>query len=82
MSPERRRELARRGGISVHVMGRGHQFTSEEARAAGRKGGLANRRRLASGRALLLALGASAPDMAVADRDPDVDGPIDEEGTA
>lgn len=39
MSPERQREIASRGGKSVHVKGLGHQFTAEEARAAGRIGG-------------------------------------------
>ena len=34
------RELAKRGGQAVHKKGTGHQWTSEEARDAGRKGGL------------------------------------------
>lgn len=33
------RELASEGGKSAHRQGTAHQFTSEEARAAGRKGG-------------------------------------------
>lgn len=36
---EKVRELAREGGRSAHRAGTAHQFTSEEARAAGRKGG-------------------------------------------
>jgi uncharacterized protein len=40
MSPEKRREIARRGGKAAHEKGRAHEFTPEEARAAGRKGGL------------------------------------------
>jgi|GEM_PF-4492132 len=33
-------ELARKGGRAAHASGRAHQFTSEQAREAGRKGGL------------------------------------------
>lgn len=36
---ERRREIARRGGLAVQASGLAHKFTSEEAQAAGRKGG-------------------------------------------
>jgi general stress protein YciG len=41
MDRDRVRELARRGGAAAHQNGRAHEFSSEEARAAGRKGGLA-----------------------------------------
>ena len=41
LSPERRREIASMGGKTAHALGRAHQYTSEEAREAGRKGGLA-----------------------------------------
>lgn len=34
-------ELGRKGGKAVHEAGTGHKFTREEAREAGRKGGLA-----------------------------------------
>src|SRR5262249_47136068 len=40
MTPERRREIARRGGKTSHAQGGAHQFTPEEARRAGRQGGL------------------------------------------
>ncbi len=36
------RMLASRGGKAAHQLGTAHEFTSEEARAAGRKGGLAS----------------------------------------
>ncbi len=36
------RELARRGGVAAHRAGTAHEFSSEEARVAGRKGGLAS----------------------------------------
>lgn len=39
MSPEKRRLIASVGGKAAHSMGRAHVFTSEEAQAAGRKGG-------------------------------------------
>jgi general stress protein YciG len=41
MDPARVREIARRGGKAAHAAGTAHEFTSEEARAAGRKGGYA-----------------------------------------
>jgi general stress protein YciG len=41
ISPERRREIASMGGRAAHLSGRAHQFTSEEARIAGSKGGSA-----------------------------------------
>lgn len=34
LSPERRREIASMGGKAGHEMGKAHQFSSEEARAA------------------------------------------------
>lgn len=43
LDPERRRELASQGGKAAHRKGRAHQFTPEEAREAGRKGGLARK---------------------------------------
>lgn len=42
MDPERQREIASKGGKAAHASGHAHQFTSEEARAAGRKGGQAS----------------------------------------
>jgi general stress protein YciG len=39
MNAERQREIARKGGKAAHEKGTAHEFTSEEARAAGRKGG-------------------------------------------
>lgn len=44
MSPEKQREIAQKGGRAAHIKGTAHEFNSETARAAGRKGGLANRR--------------------------------------
>jgi hypothetical protein len=39
MSPEKQREIARRGGRAAHEKGTAHEFTADEARQAGRKGG-------------------------------------------
>lgn len=43
MSKEKQREIASRGGRAAHRKGTAHTWTSDEARAAGRKGGLASR---------------------------------------
>ncbi len=39
MDPNRQREIASAGGKAAHQSGNAHEFNSEEARAAGRKGG-------------------------------------------
>lgn len=41
MDAERVREIARTGGQAAHRAGTAHEFTADEARAAGKKGGLA-----------------------------------------
>ena len=41
MSPEKQREIASKGGKAAHAAGTAHQFSSDEARVAGRKGGMA-----------------------------------------
>lgn len=41
MDPERQRQIASEGGKAAHEKGTAHEFTSEEAREAGRKGGQA-----------------------------------------
>lgn len=45
MDKSQQRELAIKGGKAAHAKGTAHEWTVEEARAAGRKGGLANTRR-------------------------------------
>jgi uncharacterized protein len=47
MSPERQREIASLGGRTAHQKGTAHEFTPDEAREAGRKGGLARAARRA-----------------------------------
>jgi len=39
MDKERQRQIAQKGGRAAHERGTAHQFTSDEARRAGRKGG-------------------------------------------
>ncbi len=43
MSPEKQREIASKGGRAAHQKGTAHEWTSEEARTAGRKGGQVSR---------------------------------------
>jgi general stress protein YciG len=43
MSPEKQREIASKGGRAAHMKGTAHEWTSEEARRAGRKGGQISR---------------------------------------
>lgn len=45
MTRERRLEIASMGGKAAHAKGVGHEWTSEEAKTAGRKGGIASSRR-------------------------------------
>jgi len=45
MSAEKKREIASKGGKAAHAMGTAHTWTSQEAQAAGHKGGAISRRR-------------------------------------
>jgi len=45
MDPAKQREIASKGGKAAHQKGTAHEWTSEEARDAGRKGGIASHRR-------------------------------------
>jgi general stress protein YciG len=45
MGVEQRREIASKGGKAAHERGTAHEFTSEEARRAGYKGGQARQSR-------------------------------------
>lgn len=47
MDPDTQKQIASMGGRVAHSLGSAHEFTAEEAKIAGRKGGLissANRR--------------------------------------
>jgi len=45
MERSKQREIASKGGKAAHNKGTAHEWTSEEAREAGRKGGMASHRR-------------------------------------
>ena len=49
MDPQKQREIASKGGKAAHQKGTAHEFTTEEARIAGRKGGAASRARRSGG---------------------------------
>jgi uncharacterized protein len=51
MDPARQRAIAAEGGRAAHAQGVAHEFDSEEAREAGRKGGQARSQRSAGLRA-------------------------------
>ena len=43
MTPEKQREIASKGGRAAHEKGTAHEWTADEARNAGRKGGQVSR---------------------------------------
>ena len=45
MDRHKQRDIASKGGKAAHQKGTAHEWTSEEAREAGRKGGMASHRR-------------------------------------
>ena len=57
MSPEKQREIASKGGRAAHEKGTAHEWTADEARSAGRKGGQVSR----GGRGRLIVPEGSAP---------------------
>jgi uncharacterized protein len=59
MDRAKQREIASKGGKAAHQKGTAHEWTSEEARDAGRKGGLASHKRR---REQMLTGGGSAAD--------------------
>lgn len=64
MTPEKRREIASRGGKAAHAVGTAHKFTSAEAREAGTKGG----RALSVDREHMAAIGRKGGRVVSADR--------------
>lgn len=61
LSPERRREIASQGGKAAHASGNAHQFTSQEARVAGRLGQSARRRKKMEGRGEVMVIRGTQP---------------------
>lgn len=51
LSPERRREIASKGGRASQARGTAHQWTAEEASAAGKKGSASQAQRKAKAEA-------------------------------
>ena len=49
MSPEKQREIASKGGRAAHQQGVAHEWSREEAKEAGRKGGQARGRKGSEG---------------------------------
>jgi uncharacterized protein len=49
MDADQQRQIASAGGRAAHASGHAHEFTSEEARSAGRKGGEARSQRSRNG---------------------------------
>jgi uncharacterized protein len=45
MDRTKQREIASQGGREAHLRGTAHEWSSEEAREAGRKGGMASHRK-------------------------------------
>jgi hypothetical protein len=64
MSPEKQREIASKGGRAAHEKGTAHEWTSEEARSAGRKGGQISRG--GRGRLVVSPMSESSPPAVVA----------------
>ncbi len=58
MDRNKQREIASLGGKAAHKKGSAHEWTREEAQAAGRKGGLAGHRKP-------VAVAAPDPDVAI-----------------
>jgi hypothetical protein len=65
MSPEKQREIASKGGRAAHEKGTAHEWTADEARSAGRKGGQVSR----GGRGRLVVSPAEVPGAPVAGTD-------------
>jgi len=63
MSPARQRKIASEGGKIAHQQGVAHEWTKEEAREAGRKGGIASHRNRRARRAEAVDAGTLAPEL-------------------
>ena len=66
MDRVKQKEIASKGGKAAHQKGTAHEWTSDEAREAGRKGGMAShRRRQESGDEPGATAGQASPDNTV-----------------
>jgi hypothetical protein len=66
MSAEKQREIASKGGRAAHEKGTAHEWTADEARNAGRKGGQVSR----GGRGRLIVPTETTPAAGVAAESP------------
>jgi len=57
MDPDKQHEIARKGGKAAHEKGTAHEWTADEARSAGGKGGQVSR----GGRGRLVVPGTDGP---------------------
>jgi uncharacterized protein len=73
MSPEKQREIASKGGRAAHEKGTAHEWTADEARSAGRKGGQVSR----GGRGRLIVPPAEPVPASPAGAGPDIAPPSD-----
>ena len=67
MDRTKQREIASKGGHAAHAKGTAHEWSSEEAREAGRKGGMVSHRRRAQSLAPDRAESAPAPSTVIDD---------------
>jgi general stress protein YciG len=67
MDAERQRAIASAGGRAAHRSGNAHEFNAEEAREAGRRGGLARSASRQASRTVQLADGQGVMQMPAAD---------------
>jgi uncharacterized protein len=79
MDRAKQREIASKGGKAAHQKGTAHEWTSEEARDAGRKGGLASHRRRRE--QMLSGGGAATDDMSDGESRPAEQGREDDRNT-
>jgi uncharacterized protein len=68
MDAAKQRAIASAGGRAAHLSGHAHEFNTEEAREAGRRGGLARSAKRMSARSIQLADGQGV--MRIQDRHP------------
>lgn len=64
MEKSKQREIASKGGKAAHAKGTAHEWTEEEARNAGRKGGFASHARRRERRAATLGAESEAAGVA------------------
>ena len=69
MDPAKVRAIAAKGGRAAHEAGTAHEFTSAEAREAGKKGGNAPHRVRGKGKRVLPKAQTALPDMNLIDED-------------